>query len=154
MNANRLFTRVASVIVFSLSLFANSSEVLAADLKVEARLVWGTNEDKSPNPDHKPVDATLAKKLRKVFKWHNYFEVNRKTATIPQNQTANINMSSKCVLEVKNLGNARVEVKLIGKGKLVSKNAQTLTPGEDLIVAGDDKNDTAWFVVIRSVDSQ
>lgn len=152
MSANKLLTRWFGMVVLFLLFVASPAETLAADLKIEARLVWGTNEDKSPN--HKPVDSALAKKLSKVFKWHNYFEINRIVATVPENQSTNINMSSKCVLEVKNLGNARVEVKLIGKGKLVSKSAQTLTPGEDLIVAGDDKNDTAWFVVIRSVDSR
>jgi hypothetical protein len=152
MSANKLLIRSVGLVALFLLFFANPSEASAADLKVEAKLVWGTNETNSPN--HKPVDSALAKKLSKVFKWHNYFEVNRQIATVPQNQTTNVNMSSKCVLEVKNLGNSRVEVKLIGKGKLVSKNAQTLTPGEDLIVAGDDKNDSAWFVVIRSVDSR
>ena len=154
MSANKLLTRLVGVVALFLLFVANPSEASAADLKVEAKLVWGTNEDKSPNPNHKPVDAALAKKLRKVFKWHNYFEVNRQTAAVPLNETAKIKMSSKCVLEVKNLGSSRVEVMLIVDGKAVSKNVQTLTPGEDLVLAGNDKNDSAWFVAIRSVNSQ
>src|SRR5882762_8524857 len=114
MSTHELLTRWFGAVVLFLLFIANLAEASAADLKVEARLVWGTNEDKSPNRDHKPVDSALANKLRKVFKWQNYFEVNRQIATVAQNQTTNINMSSKCVLEVKNLGNSRVEVKLIG----------------------------------------
>ncbi len=152
MSTNKLLARLGGVVALFLLFVANPSEALATDLKVEARLVWGTNEDKSPN--HKPVDSALAKKLRKVFKWQNYFEVNRQTAAVPLNETAKIKMSSKCVLEVKNLGSSRVEVVLIGIGKAVSKNVQTLTPGEDVFMGGNDKNDSAWFVAIRSVDSK
>jgi hypothetical protein len=32
---------------------------------------------------------------------------------------------------------------------MVVKKRQGLTPGELLVLAGDDKDDTAWFVVIR-----
>ena len=35
---------------------------VAADRKMEARLIWGTNDDKSPDPKHKPLDGELAKK--------------------------------------------------------------------------------------------
>jgi len=119
------------------------------DVKLEARLIWGTNDEQSPNPKHKPVDVALTKTLRKVFKWKNYFEENRQNMAIPLNDTRKASMSQQCALEVKNLGNSRVEVKLFGSGKQVARSVQMLPDGDWLTLAGADKNDTAWFVVIR-----
>ena len=55
---------------------SSAGSALAADLKLEARLIWGTNDETSPNPDHKPVDAKTTGMLSKAFKWKKYFLVN------------------------------------------------------------------------------
>jgi hypothetical protein len=39
-------------------------------------------------------------------------------------------------------------VKLYGKGKLTVRKTQKINRSELLVLAGDDKNDTAWFVVL------
>ena len=31
----------------------------AADLKLEAKLIWATDDEKSPDPSHTPVDAKV-----------------------------------------------------------------------------------------------
>src|SRR5690242_12336102 len=52
----------------------------AAERKLEARLIWGTNDEKSPNASHKKLEGEMAKKLGEMpFKWKNYFEVNRQS---------------------------------------------------------------------------
>src|SRR5262245_50076499 len=74
----------------------------AADLKLEALLVWGTNDEKSPDPAHKPVDVALAKKLGNLpFKWKNYFVINRKTFTANDKDYTTNAMSKKCTIAVK-----------------------------------------------------
>jgi len=90
-------------------------------MRVETRLIWGTNDKQSPEPKHKSIDTPLTQRLAKVFTWRNYFEVNRKEASIPLNATRKFELSEKCHIEVKNLGHTRVEVKLFGSGKLLSK---------------------------------
>ena len=45
-------------------LLAGQSVAQAAAAKLEATLIWGTNDEKSPNPEHKKVDAAVAKKLK------------------------------------------------------------------------------------------
>lgn len=61
---------------------------LAGDSKFEAQLIWGTNDSKSPDPKHKPVEAEVQKKLSDLpLKWKNYFEVNRKTMEVPQGES-------------------------------------------------------------------
>lgn len=127
---------------------------LAAELKLEAKLIWGTNDEKSPNPAHKPVDAATAEKLRKVFKWKNYFEVNRLVKPVPSRGSNQFVLSKKCTIEIAELEGPKVEVKLIGEGKAVHKAVKNLSRGEWFTYAGEDKDDTAWFVIITELDEK
>lgn len=120
----------------------------SADLHLEAQLVWGTNNEKPNDPKLKELDSQMTRKLRGVFKWKNYFEVNRQSLTVAPSATKKVKMSDQCQIEVQYLGNSSVEVKLYGKGKHVVTKRQLIKPGELLVLAGDDKNDTAWFVVL------
>jgi hypothetical protein len=124
-------------------------------LRVQVQLIWGTNDPQSPNPKHKEIDVHLAKKLSKSpYRWKNYFEVNRQIESIPVTQTRkNIKMSEHCTLDIKNLGDGRVEVTLHGDGKPVSRHVEPLQNDWPLILAGNAKNDTAWLVVIKKADA-
>jgi hypothetical protein len=127
--------------------------VTAAERKMEARLIWGTNDDKSPNPNHKPLDGELAKKLREMpLKWKNFFEVNRQVFTITDQRYTNIVMSKKCAIEVKDKGANNVTVKLYGEGKQVNRVDKPLPKGEVLTIGGDAKDNNAWFITVRPVN--
>src|SRR4051812_28463400 len=95
------FIRRATRLGFTALVFAAMlGASVAAERKMEARLIWGTNEEKSPNPNHKPLDGELAKKLREMpLKWRNFFEVNRQIFTITDQRYTNIVMSKKCSIE-------------------------------------------------------
>lgn len=136
---------LAMLILFALPLWA-------ANLKLEATLIWGTDDPKSPNPKHKPMDNEMAEKLRKVFKWKNYFVVNRLEKTVPSRGSNRFVLSDKCTIEITELEGPQVEVRLIGEGKEVHKAKKGLIRGEWFTYAGDDKNNTAWFVIIRQMD--
>jgi hypothetical protein len=127
--------------------------VSAADLKLEAKLVWGTNDEKG-GPDCKPVDAELAAGLHGIYKWKNYFEITNKTACIPLKQTRDLKMSDLCTLQVRNLGASRVEVKCIGRGKEVVQGAHTLHWPAWWVLGGNADNNTAWFIGLRSSDGK
>ena len=58
-------------------------------------------------------------------------------------------MSSKCDIEVRNEGHGMFEVRFLGEGKSLKKVRQVIPPGELLVIAGDDKNANAWFVVLN-----
>ena len=123
------------------------------DFKVEAQLVWGTNEATSPNPKHKPVEADVARKFKNgPYKWQNYFEERRKRLVVPKGGDISGRMSKHCEIKVKNLGNDHVEVSLYGKGQLVTKCTQSLPKGELLVIGGNADNRTAWFVVLKQVE--
>lgn len=135
-------------LIFSAMLCA----AVAAERKMEARLVWGTNADKSPDASHKPLDEDIARKLRQMpLKWKNFFEVERKVFTINDQRYTNIVMSKQCYIEVKDKGGNNVTVKLYGHGKPVNRVDKPLPVGEMLAIGGDDKNNSAWFIIVRPV---
>jgi hypothetical protein len=122
----------------------------AGDLQLEAQLIWGTNDPKSPDPRHKPVEAAVAKRLKSLpFKWSNYFEVNRKRITVKPTAASLVPLSGDCEISVARLDDEQVELILFGKGKLVGKVAQKLPKGELLVMGGNAPNFTGWFVVLK-----
>jgi len=128
--------------------------VSAKELKLEAKLIWGTNDDKSPDASHKPVDPGTAEKLKKVFKWKNYFVVTNQVKIVPSRGSNRFDLSKQCAIEVTELEGPRVEIKLIGEGKEVNKTIKPLSKGESITYGKDDKNDNAWFVIITELDEK
>jgi hypothetical protein len=124
----------------------------AADIKIEAVLVWGTNDEKPQDANLKVLDKQTTERLRKVFKWKNYFEVNRKAATIPSRTSSKITMSKECELEITEMEGPKVAYRLIGKGNPVNKTVAALSKGESIVIAGEGVNETAWFVVITETE--
>ncbi len=122
---------------------------------VDAQLVWGTNDPMSPDPNHKPVDPKLEKILRNgPYRWKYYYQVNRVVVTLASGETRKgVKMSSKCVLDMTNPGDGRVEVILHGDGKKVSKHAEPFPKDKHFILGGNAQNETAWFVVLTRIDS-
>jgi hypothetical protein len=145
--------QTAKALIVFLLLFAFTA-AQAAELKLEVRLIWGSNEAKSPNPNHKPVDAETAKKLGKVFKWKYYFDVNKLNETVPSRGTKRIKVSDKCEIEITEMEGSSVEVKLYGEGKLINKSVKSLKKGESFVLAGDDKNESAWFIMITLIEEK
>jgi len=126
---------------------------IAAELELEAQLIWGTNDAKSPDPAHKPVAQDVANKLKSLpFKWEHYFEVTRKRFKVPESGVHSETMSKDCEIRVKNLGNSVVELSLVGRGENVGKITQALPKGELLVIGGNAPNFTAWFVVLRQAE--
>lgn len=126
--------------------------VSAADIKVEAVLVWGTNDQKPKDANLKALDKAITEKLSKVFKWKNYFEVSRKKATIPSRSSSKIAVSKECEVEITEMEGPKVAYRLIGKGNPVNKTVAALTKGESIVIAGEGVNETAWFVVITETE--
>ncbi|MBI3881894.1 MAG: hypothetical protein HY301_17765 [Verrucomicrobia bacterium] len=116
-------------------------------IKLNAQLIWGTNDEKSPEPSHKEVDAALRKRLNGVFKWQNYFEVSRQAVSVPLKKTVRLKLSGDCEVEVTNQGGNQIQAKLFGKGEFQICKTHVMKADEIFSVAGHAKNGTAWFVV-------
>jgi hypothetical protein len=119
----------------------------ANELGMKATLIWGCDEEKPADPKIKPVSPELAKRLRGIFKWKHYFEVKTESAKIADKAVKKFVLSDKCTVEVKNDGKT-YNAKLFGEGKLLKAIDQPVKAGEDMVLAGDDKNMTAWFVIL------
>jgi hypothetical protein len=125
----------------------------AATIKLRVQLVWGTNDDRSPDPKHKPIEADVKEKLKELpLKWSNYFEVTRKETEVLPSSTTKVALSEKCELDVKSLGGSKLEVTLFGKGKETLKRIQALPKGEMLVLGGNAPNATAWLVVLKRIE--
>ena len=122
----------------------------AGETKFEAILVWGTNDEKSPDPSHKPVSEGIAKKL-KDFKWSHYFEVDRQIVSVGKDEKR-VQMSKDCVIVIKVQDKGQVEVTLIGKGKTVGTIKKELKKDGCLVTGGNASNSTGWFVIIKRLD--
>jgi len=125
-----------------------TASAAAGDLKFEARLIWGTDDAKPKGREIRDLDPKILDKLKGVFKWKNYFEIDHKDIVVGKASASKVKMSSKCELEVTWLAENRVEVTLIGEGKPVLKKKQPVTPGELMVIAGDSQDATAWFVIL------
>ena len=151
---NSIFKPAIRILLILLLVLVSPVPIQAAELKLELKLIWGTNDGTSPDPKHKPVDQATAHKLRQVFKWKNYFLINRQTATIASRSTRNIELSDKCSLEITELQGPSVEVTLIGEGRRVNKTTRHLAKGECFTIGGEDKNGSAWFVLVTELDEK
>jgi len=125
-----------------------------ADMKLQAFLLWGTDESKPPEgKTYKPVGPDIRQKLKELpLKWTNWFEVNRVAFAVPQGAVKEVPVSEKCQVNVKKLTGSEVEVSLIGKGKEVVKRKQSLPKGEILVLGGNAPNSTAWLVVLKRIE--
>ena len=147
MNLKALFLVPVFLTVFS------SFAALAADMKVEAQLIWATSAAKSPNPKHRPVDADVRQKLASLpLKWTHFFEENRKTLTLAAKETQKAELSDKSEVEVKHLQGDKVQVTLFGDGKEVWKGVQPLPKTEILVLGGNAPGDSAWLVTLKRVE--
>ncbi len=131
----------------------NAAYPQSHDLKLEAQLIWATNDSASPDPHHKRAEEAVYKKLQaSPFRWTNYFEINRKQFTLPSTGEHREQMSRECEIKVRNTGDSHIEVQLFGKGKLVGRIKQSLPKDKFLVTGGNAENATAWFVVLRQVE--
>jgi len=126
----------------------------AADMKLQAFLLWGTDDSKPPEgKDYKPVQLDVRQKLKDLpLKWTNWFEVRHKDIGVVQGATSRVPISEKCQLNVTRGIGPELEVTLIGKGKEVVRRKQALPKGEMLVLGGNAPNSTAWLVVLKRLE--
>jgi hypothetical protein len=121
----------------------------ANDRKLAAVLIWGTDEEKPNDPNLKEVEEKLKGKLKKIFKWQHYFVVKHQPFSVKPGESKSLTLSDKCEVKVKESEAEGLEVELFGEGKSVVKRKQSMPLNDVLILAGDDKNACAWFVVVK-----
>jgi hypothetical protein len=149
----RAFRRCGHALGLSL-LTLTGAAALAGDLRLEAQLVWGTNDKRPANLNVKPVEADVRQKLAELpLRWTNYFEINRKQFDVPRGKSGRTALSEKCAVEVKSLEGKKVEVVWYNKrGELVGKQTQPLARGEMLVLGGNAPNSTCWLLTLKRLE--
>lgn len=136
-----------------LLLLSISVRAADTDLKLEAQLIWGSNDAPAKDATNNLVGPKIEKKLKRLpFRWEHYYVVNTQVFNVSPTETANVKMSDDCEIVVKNAGDERVELSLIGKGQPVGKINQSLRKGQTLVTGGNAENLTGWFIVLRQTD--
>jgi hypothetical protein len=142
-----------AIAVFVLALVGAQSfatDNKAPEQKYTAILIWGTDDEKPADKDLKELDDALLEKFRKLpVKWKNFYEVSRKNLVVKTGAEQTITLSDKCVMKILQTEKEGMAVELIGDKKTVYKGTRSMPTKEMLIFGGDDKNATAWFVVLK-----
>ena len=152
-----LLTRATDLGWFSIALVVLGCTGLraeAADMKLQAFLLWGTDATKPPEgKNYRPATPDILHKLRESpLKWTNWFEVNRKDFAVAQGAVKEVPLSEKCQVNVTKISASEVEVVLIGRGREVVRRRQSLPKGDMLMLAGNAPNATAWLVVLKRLE--
>lgn len=112
------------------------------------QLIRGTNKEKPPQADWKPIGAKLSEQLTPVFRWPHYYEVKRQTATIYPKKTSRLALTDDRALEIELLDAGQSELRLYRKDKLVRRSRQPFD-SKLAIMGGDGEKDQSWFIVVR-----
>lgn len=121
----------------------------ADSIEISASLVVGTSKEKKGS---KKVSDPIRKRLSKVFKWRNYYNLSVKQLSIPDDKTKTTKLSKKAFIKVNNRKNGKISVSLFSGGKMLIQKSQTLRTGSYMVLAGDSKGDSAWFIVISKTN--
>ena len=141
--------RCVVLLLLALTALSLNAQNKIPEQKFAAILIWGTDDEKPQDKDLKEVDPALKEKFKKIFKWKNYFEVSRKNVGVKVGDPKHLKLSNKCEVKINQTEKDGMEVELIGEGKTVYKGKRSMPLNDILILAGDDKNATAWFVVLK-----
>jgi hypothetical protein len=135
-------TRLVCAALFFLLLAGMAAHAADADLKLEAQLVLCSND---PQPKGQPVAPEIEQKLLRLpLKWQHYYVVSAQPFSVAKNESKPFALG-KTALAVKNLGGEKVEVTVLGHGKIT----QSLRKGQTLVT---NSNDEACLIVVRQAD--
>ena len=153
MMLTRFFSRRCRLLFLALVFSLMAVGAHAEEIKLEAKLIWASNQPTSPKKEHKLADEATAAKLKKTFpQWQYFFVETNVVKTIPSRSSNRFVLSKECTLEIAELEGPRVEVKLIGNGKPVHKTIKEISKGGWFVYTGDDKHESAWIVIVTQLE--
>jgi hypothetical protein len=117
-------------------------------LSYYVQLIHGGNREKPPLTDAKPIDAKLSKKLRPIYIWKSYWEMNRQKVELARGQKVMVRLSQEREVEISLMHPGKRTVAVYERGKPFSRTIQPI--GEEMtIIGGEHDSTTVWFVIVR-----
>ena len=83
----------------------------AAEAHYQVQLVWGTDDPNAKSGDMKVLAPEIRERLRQL-RWKSYFVVKSEVASIPAKESKRVTLSDRCAVELKELPNGHLEVKM------------------------------------------
>jgi hypothetical protein len=135
-------TRLIYAAIFSLTLADVNVQAADKAIKLEAQLVFGTNEAMT---NARPISPQIEKKLKGLpLKWSRYFVIGSQKFSLAKDEDSHFTMGGSDMI-LKNLGGQRVELTMIDRGKII----QSLRKGQTIVTNVKDENS---FIVLQQVD--
>jgi hypothetical protein len=111
------------------------------------QLVRGTDDNKPPALEAQQAGPELTRRLR-MFKWKNYWVVNRRTVVLSAGGKRRQRMSAQREVEIALTAPSEMTVCIFADGKLTQRRTQAVdTPF--YIEGGDNDPAQSWFIVVR-----
>jgi hypothetical protein len=111
------------------------------------QLIRGTDGEQPPSAEARLAGPEISRRLQ-MFKWKNYWEINRYTILLATGGRTRRRMSAEREVEIARTAPGEMTVCIYTDGKLSRRRTQSLdTP---FYIAGGDKDATqSWFIVVR-----
>lgn len=135
-------TRLICAALFFLLFAGMTARAGSGDLKLEAQLILCSN---NAQPKGQPVAPEIEQKLLRLpLKWQHYYVVSGQQFSVALHESKPFALG-KTGIALKNLGGEKVEVTVLGHGKIT----QSLRKGQTLVT---NSNDDSCLIVVRQVD--
>lgn len=113
------------------------------------QLIRGSDETTPPETGAILVGLKVRKQLEPVFRWKNYWEVQRTTLAVEDGKTAQVNLRNGQILEIDLRQTDKRTLRLFRNKKLV--RSAVCSRGQELSIQGSDPGDgKIWFIVVRT----
>jgi len=148
----RVLSRFLLIAMLAFGLSAADEARADEDVKVDAKLIWATNHDQPPDESYKRVEEKLRKELQRAFKWKNYFIIEEKMVKATKDKKVAVQMSDRCRLKIKYLGDDMFEVWIWGKHPktgeetALAKGKQKMGVNQKMMLMGVNDNESGWVV--------
>jgi hypothetical protein len=112
------------------------------------QLVRGTETNLPPVPGCKQVGPRLAGTFCPVFKWKNYWEINRQQVAVVPGRATRVKLGNGRETEIDLRNPKERRVAAFQNGQLLERT--TVPAGEAMTIIGGNRDDKSmWFIVVR-----
>ena len=112
------------------------------------QLVRGNDDLSPPTPSGQRIGPKLSRQLRQVFKWHSYWEMNRREETLAAGQKTRMRLSPEREVEIDLTQAGQRIVTAYYHGQAVGRTTRPTDLGMT-VTGGDRDTNSAWFIVVR-----